>query len=128
MSYQKITVVGRVGKDLELNPAKTVGKTSMAADCGYGEHKSTTWFNLVMFGKMAESASRHMVKGKEFLVTGEMKQGSYENKEGVKVNTMELIVDKWCFVGSKDDSGVSRRSTVEAKADMNSIDDIDVPF
>ncbi|TXH41475.1 MAG: single-stranded DNA-binding protein [Desulfurellales bacterium] len=66
MSYSKITVLGRLGKDPKLGTTQN-GKSfcnfSIAADSGSGDHKITTWFSVTVWGKSAEAAHKYLQKG-----------------------------------------------------------------
>ena len=55
-------------------------------------------------GKLAEIAQANLCKGKEILVCGKMQSGSYTNKEGKKVYTLECFVKEIEFCGRKEDN------------------------
>lgn len=57
----------------------------------------------VCMGKVAEIAEANLYKGKEVLIYGKMQSGSYTNKEGNKVYTLELLVKELEFCGKKED-------------------------
>ncbi len=58
----------------------------------------------VCMGKLGEIAEANLCKGKEILVCGKMQSGSYENKEGKKVYTLECFVREIEYCGKKEDS------------------------
>ena len=58
----------------------------------------------VCMGKVAEIAESNLYKGKEVLICGKMQSGSYTNKEGKKVYTLECFVKEIEFCGKKEDS------------------------
>lgn len=59
---------------------------------------------MVVFGKLAEIAEAFCCKGTELLVTGRIKSGSYQNKEGATIYTTEVHVDNFEFIsGTKKD-------------------------
>lgn len=59
---------------------------------------------MVTFGKLAEIAEAFCCKGTELLVTGRIKSGSYQNKNGATVYTTEVHVDNFEFIsGTKKD-------------------------
>ncbi len=57
---------GRLGSDPQIRTTKTgepVANFNLAIDQGYGEHKTTAWVRVSVFGKQAEAAAQHLSKG-----------------------------------------------------------------
>lgn len=105
---------GRLGQDPELRFTQSgtaVLKMSVATDDqvkrGDRWEKETTWHRVVLFGKRAEGVSKHLSKGDSVVVHGRIKNGSYEDKEGIKRYTTDVIVDHFEFAGSKRDGNRS---------------------
>lgn len=94
------------------------------------------FFNCVSFGKMGEFAERYLHKGTKVLVSGRLKADSYTNKDGQKVNTVNVIVEEQEFCESKNANGQNEsrtQSTPQNNGDgwMNipeGIDDPELPF
>ena len=61
-----------------------------------------SFFDCTMFGKMAESVSYYLEKGKQVSIIGELVQNRWEN-DGQKHSKVEIIVNKLQLLGSKDD-------------------------
>lgn len=98
----KIFMAGRLGRDAELKTTAkgtSVLSFSLAVDSGWGENKLTSWFNVVLFGKQAEGLSKHLLKGKTVLVTGEPRLEKYENKDGQSVTALKVYADDVTFIG-----------------------------
>jgi len=80
--YQQTTVIGRVGKDLEVKG--NVGKFSVAATNTWisnGEkQEKTTWFNCDLFGKMVDGVGRYIKKGGLIHVVGRIETSEYKGK------------------------------------------------
>lgn len=76
------------------------------------------------YGEMAQMICE--AKGKEILVCGKMQSGSYENKEGKKVYTLECFVKEIEYCGRKEDSPMP----YDGQGFMNIPDDLDeeLPF
>ena len=73
MDYQKLIVVGRLGKDAEMRylpDGKAVVNFSLATGRKIKGEDSTIWFRVSWFGPVAEKVSTWLVKGKEVLVEG----------------------------------------------------------
>ena len=61
----------------------------------------------ICIGKLAEIVQKNLYKGKEILICGKMQSGSYTNKEGKKVYTLECFVNELEFCGKKEDFPMS---------------------
>lgn len=97
---------GRVGRDPELKvtPTGTVlCKFSLAVDHGWGDKKTTMWFNCTIFGKSAERAEKLLAKGKQIQVVGSLNLREYE-KDGVKRQANDLDVDDFKMIGPREDA------------------------
>ena len=104
----KTIVMGNLTKDPEVR--YTQGENSMAV-AKYTlavnrrgkqrENNDADYIPCVAFGKLAEFADKYYHKGTKALVTGHLQSGSYVNKEGQKVYTLDLIVEDQEFAESK---------------------------
>jgi single-strand DNA-binding protein len=108
------------------------------------QQKRTSWHRVVVWGKQAEELGRNLSKGSRVYVEGRLNTSSYENKEGLKVWTTEVVARKVESIGlprggaddsRRGDAGVggeypSRgRAPVEHDADSNlGYADDDIPF
>ncbi len=63
--------------------------------------KDVDFFNLVAFDKTAEFCGKYLTKGSRILVEGRLQTSSYENRDGVKVNAVDVIADNIEFASSK---------------------------
>jgi single-strand DNA-binding protein len=105
----KVQLIGFIGKDPEirnLSGGKIMGKFSLATTDSYknskGERMETTsWHNLVVWGKQAEFAEKYIKKGSELAVEGKLVSRNYEDKDGKKVYTTEIWVSEIVFMNRK---------------------------
>jgi len=82
------------------------------------------FFNCTAFGKTAELIAERLGKGSPILINGHLQSGSYTNKADVKVYTTDVIVDRFDFIGKKEDNPVNNTNS-----EVTEIDDLsDVPF
>ena len=129
----KVTLIGRLGKDPELKytpSGKAVMSCSLATSERWsdkdGEKKeSTTWHNIVAWGKQAEVMAQYLAKGRQIAVEGRIDNRSYDDKDGNKRYISEVVVQNFEFLGGdkKDDAGDKSATKTAAKAD-----DADLPF
>lgn len=68
-----------------------------------GSHPAN-FIPCIAMGKLAEIVQSSFCKGKEILLCGKMQSGSYTNKEGKKVYTLECFVKEIEYCGKKEDS------------------------
>jgi single-strand DNA-binding protein len=92
--YQQVTVIGRVGKDLEMKGS--VGKFSVACTERWikdgDKHEKTVWFNCNLFGKKAEGVGKYILKGGLIHVTGRIATSEYQGKHYWSVNVHEVTL------------------------------------
>ena len=104
----KVQLIGNVGetpKVTELENGKKVCRFSLATNEVYmnnGEKKEDTqWHNLVAWNKKADIVERFVEKGKGLIVSGKLTYSNYEDKNGIKVNYTEILVDEILFSSTK---------------------------
>lgn len=106
----EVRLVGNVGGDAEI--AYTGGgqpymKFSLCTNKSWkdresGERKSkATWHNIIMWGKRAEGLHQHIRKGDIISVHGEIDISTYEDREGVKRKSIQIVIDDLTFIWSK---------------------------
>lgn len=104
-----VTLMGRLVRDPETrytagdNPT-AVAKFTLAVDRRKkaGENEAD-FISCVAFGKQAEWIDKYMRQGKKIGVVGEIRTGSYINKDGAKVYTTDVCVTSVDFADGKDD-------------------------
>lgn len=91
--------------------------------------QSADFIPCVAFGKAAEFAEKYLHKGMKIAVTGRIQTGSYDNKDGQKVYTTDIVVEEQEFCESK---GSSESQPAQASDDgfMNIPDNVadELPF
>lgn len=80
---KQIVLAGAIGKDAVLRRTQAgepVLGFSVAVDDGYGENKSTMWFDVNLWGKRGQSLEPHLKKGVRVTVSGEFGSRQHENR------------------------------------------------
>lgn len=102
-----VTLVGRVTKDLELKYSQggvAVCKFNLAVNRNFkskdGE-QGADYPMILTFNKTAENAANYLRKGSLVGVTGRIQTGSYEDKDGRRVFTTEILADSVQFLEPK---------------------------
>jgi single-strand DNA-binding protein len=104
-----VRLTGFLGNDPEVkivgNDKKLV-RMSIATDESYknekGEKiKETQWHYVNAWGKTAEIAEKYLHKGSEVSIEGRLSNRSYQDKDGVKRYTTEIVVNELLMLGKK---------------------------
>lgn len=69
-----------------------------------GKDKGADFISCKAFGKTADAIATYFHKGQRIAVQGSIQTGSYTNKNGEKVYTTDVIVNRWEFCESKQSS------------------------
>lgn len=105
----KVTLIGRMGKDPDVRytpDGAMVTNFSIATDEHWkdknGEQvQKTEWHKIVTFGKLAEICGNYLKKGSLVFVEGKIQTRSWEDKEGVKKYTTEIVANEMKMLDSK---------------------------
>jgi single-strand DNA-binding protein len=106
MSFQKIMIVGNLGKDPELRytPQGTpVCNFSVAVnerwqDASGGPQERTTWFRVAVWGKRAEIANQYLKKGSLVYVEGRLAAREYTDRSGVLRTSLDINASDFQFL------------------------------
>ena len=133
----ELWIIGRFTKDPELRHTQSgtsVASFSIANTRTYmvdgNKKEQTSFFNCVAWGKRGETLSQYCKKGNRVAITGYLQQRTWDNKEGVKQYTIEIIVEKFQFLTPKTQqgSGAPVVDTSDLGEPTISLPDIDNPF
>ena len=107
-----VTLIGRLTRDPEL---RQVGEGNSVCNFGIANNRTfmqngnkreqVSFFNCVAWGKLGEIINQYCQKGKQIAIQGRIAQSTYDNKEGVKVSKVEIVVDNMQLLGSNEQSG-----------------------
>lgn len=99
----KVILIGRLTKDPDLNFAAGSGtavcRFSLAVTRPFKKDE-TDFINCIAFGKTGETIAQYLTKGRQLAVTGSIRTGSYDAKDGTKRYTTEIVVDSFEFIGN----------------------------
>lgn len=106
----KVILVGHLGKDPEvrhLDNNVSVASFPLATSETYNKDgkkvEQTEWHNIVMWRGLADIAAKFLHKGKLVYIEGKLRTRHYEDKEGVKRYTTEIVADNFTMLGRKSD-------------------------
>ena len=104
----------------------------MAVDRGKkdGEDMGADFIPVKVFGKQAENCERYLAKGCRVAVQGRIQTGSYEDKNGQKVFTTDVIAQRVEFIDFKEKTPQNSNESAYGGAPQGFayIEDEDMPF
>lgn len=101
-----IVLCGRLVRDPELRRTGSgiaVASFTIACDRDFGEDKETDFIDCVAWRKTGEFVSNHFSKGRMAIVSGRLQIRKWNDKDGNKRSTAEVVVDSVYFGDSKKD-------------------------
>jgi single-strand DNA-binding protein len=146
-SVNKVILVGYVGQDPEARYTQSgtaITNLSIATNESWknqnGEYQDRTeWHRIVIYGKMAETASQYLKRGQQVYVEGRLATNEWTDKNDIKRKTTEVRCDAFTMLGKKGD-GSSQYSPASSENQSQSSnrgqnqspqmddDDDDLPF
>ncbi len=107
----QVVVVGRLTRDAELRFTQTgtaisrmsiaVNRRKRSGDNQWADEVS--YFDVVLWGKIAESLQSYLTKGKQIAVSGELRQNRWE-QDGQKRSKVEIVATNVQLLGGRGDS------------------------
>lgn len=104
----RVVLFGRLGNDPELKSTQGGHKllklrlaTVERVKKGDEFVDETEWHNVTMWGKRAEGLAKHLKKGSKVLVEGKLRTSDYEDRDGNKRYSTEVVADSIEFGGDK---------------------------
>ena len=127
----KIIIMGRLTRDPEMRHTQTgtaVASLTLACDRDFkpqnGE-KETDFVDVVVWGKTAEFAANYFTKGRMAIVEGRLQVRNWQDKDGNKRKTTEVVADRMYFGDSKQEG---KKQPAPADDFCKIEDDGDLPF
>jgi len=138
MGVNKVILVGNVGKDPEvrhLDNGVAVASFTLATSETYRNKENqkvtnTEWHNIVVWRGLAGVVEEYVRKGSSLYVEGKIRTRSWEDKNGVKKYTTEIIAENLQMLGTKQEakqSEVKPQNSETGGKDLSSEED-DLPF
>lgn len=122
-SYNRVTILGNLAAKPELRQTKSgtavttirVATNEVSTDADGARVEKTEWHSVVVFGKTAESCEKYLDKGRTVLVEGKLQTREWEDKDGNKRYSTEILASSVQFVG-KGDGGDEKGESAPATA------------
>lgn len=127
----KVFLVGNLTRDPELTTAGASGASvcrfSIAVNRRAGGNKETDFYNVTAWRALGENCAKFIKKGSKVAICGDIQIRNYEDKEGNKRTSVDVIASEVEFCDRKnDDSSNSYDQT--NNVEMKPITDDSLPF
>jgi single-strand DNA-binding protein len=132
----KVILIGNLGRDPEMRntPAgRPVTSFTVATNRSWntadGEHHSDTeWFNIVAWGNLAEICKQHLSKGKQVYIEGRFQTRRWDDKEGNKHTTTEVVASEMIMLGEHRSANHDQGNETGGAEIENRVEEDDFPF
>ena len=132
----KVMIIGHLGRDPEMRytpsgrPVTTFTvATSRSWNTVDGErHTETEWFNVVAWGNLAEICKQYLTKGQQVYIEGRLQTRRWDDKEGNKHSSVEVVANEMMMLGDRRDSSSSHQASESETPEPSSSDEDEFPF
>ncbi|EGV43736.1 single-stranded DNA-binding protein [Bizionia argentinensis JUB59] len=105
----KVQLIGRLGQDPEIinfEDGNKMAKFSLATDDSYKDKKGekverTYWHNIVVKGGLVKVVENFVTKGQEIAIEGKLTNHSWNDKDGIKRYTTEVLCNELLMFGKQ---------------------------
>jgi single-strand DNA-binding protein len=131
----KVMIIGHLGRDPEMRytpsgkPVTTFTvATSRTWNSTDGErHSETEWFNVVTWGNLAEICKQYLTKGQQVYVEGRLQTRRWEDSEGTKHTSIEIVANEMMILGDRREPGTNQVSEASLGDEDQQVED-EYPF
>jgi single-strand DNA-binding protein len=117
----KVILMGRLTRDPEVRysageSATAIARFSIAVDRRFRRGQDgaeADFFNCTAFGKQGEFVEKYLKKGTKILLSGRIQNDNYTNRDGQKVQAVQIIAEEIEFAESKNASSGGRSESSE---------------
>ena len=132
----KVMIIGHLGRDPEMRytpsgrPVTTFTvATSRSWNSADGErHTETEWFNIVTWSNLAEICKQYLTKGQQVYIEGRLQTRRWEDKEGNKHTTTEIVATEMMILGERRDANHALADEVSEEEIPSQTNEDEFPF
>jgi len=123
----KVQIIGHLGREPEMRytpSGRPVTTFTVAVSRSWntvdGErHNETEWFNVVAWGNLAEICKQYLTKGQQVYIEGRLQTRRWDDKEGVKHTSVEVVANEMMMLGERRDHNNQSQQPSESVSDEN---------
>jgi len=130
----KVILVGNLGKDPEVRHLEggtavanfTLATTEVFKDKSGVRQEQTEWHSIVVWRGLAEIAEKYLKKGMTIYLEGKLRTRSWDDKEGHKRNSTEIVGDTFTILSKKENAASAGNGDEGQSNSPKTVDDL--PF
>jgi single-strand DNA-binding protein len=112
-SINKVILIGNLGRDPELRytqGGQAVANFTLATNERFStkdgdKQERTEWHRIVAWGRTGELCAQYLAKGRSVYIEGRLQTREWEDKEGQKRRTTEIVANTVQFLGGRGEGG-----------------------
>ena len=123
----KVILVGRLGADPEvkaIGSGSTVCRLNLATSETWvkdgQKQERTEWHRITVWGKLAEICGKHLAKGRQVYVEGKLQTRSWEDQQGQKKYSTEIVASTVQFLGAANERSENTSASRDNNANSSS--------
>ena len=134
----KVMIIGHLGREPEMRytpsgrPVTTFTvATSRSWNTSDGEHHTETeWFNIVTWSNLAETCKQYLTKGQQVYIEGRLQTRHWEDKEGNKHNSVEVVASEMVMLGDRRETNSANNHSADNPygSEIPSTEEDEFPF
>ncbi|MGH7336817.1 MAG: single-stranded DNA-binding protein [Myxococcota bacterium] len=118
-SINKVILIGNLGRDPELRytqNGQAVANFTLATNERFStkdgdKQERTEWHRIVAWGRTGELCAQYLSKGRSVYLEGRLQTREWEDKEGQKRRTTEIVANTVQFLGGRGEGGPGGHSS-----------------
>jgi single-strand DNA-binding protein len=114
MDLNQVTLIGRLTKDVDVRyttQGTAIGRMSIA--CNRMKKDEVDYFDVEVWGKMAENLKSYLVKGKQIAIVGRLKQDRWTGQDGKAASRVGIVAEHIQLIGGVKSDGQSQAQPQE---------------
>ena len=135
-------IIGNVGQDPQVRHTQSgtavanisVATSSSWLDSNKEKQEKTEWHRIVAWGKLAEVVEKYVTKGRQIYVRGRIETRAWDDREGNKKYTTEIVAKEILLLGPRDDKSKDLAEQIFDRSDYDPqsidplVDEEEIPF
>jgi single-strand DNA-binding protein len=126
-NINRVIITGNLTRDPELRSTASglsvcklgVAVNTRRKDSSGNWGEKPNYFNVTVFGAQGENCATYLSKGRPVAIDGRLEWSEWQDKEGNKRNSVDIIADSVQFLGGREDGGGNGNgSSFSAKSDV----------
>ena len=108
----KVQIIGNLGKDPEVRhtaSGKAVASFSVAVTSKFADKEETTWFNIIVWEKLADICGNYLTKGSKVYLEGRLQNRTYDKSDGTKGYSTEIVCHQMQMLSPKSEGAGEER-------------------